>query len=103
MIIDSPGMADPHAFPTTSWELRLDMALRASRVVTVIDPLRFRKVRTTLPVMDLQVDFSAAGWDERHAQHLRDPEGRIVLIMAGNAERKAIALAQRIAAGMFGG
>jgi len=55
VVIEASGMADPRALTKLLRETRLDADYRLARIVAVVDPARYLKVRRGLPAVEAQI------------------------------------------------
>lgn len=55
VVVEASGMADPRALTPLLAEARLDGDFRVARIVAVVDPGRYLKVRQTLVAADAQI------------------------------------------------
>ena len=55
VVIEASGMADPRAMTKLLRETRIESEYRLARVVVVVDPVRYLKVRRGLPAVEAQV------------------------------------------------
>ncbi len=58
VVIEASGMANPKVIHTMLAETRLDTQYRIARIVTVVDPGSFHKLRQTLPGINDQIEMA---------------------------------------------
>jgi len=58
LVIEASGMANPKVMASMLHETRLDGQYRLARIISVIDPGSFHKLRQTLPNITAQIEAS---------------------------------------------
>jgi G3E family GTPase len=58
LVIEASGMANPKVMASMLHETRLDQQYRLARIISVIDPGSFHKLRQTLPTITAQIEAS---------------------------------------------